>query len=65
MSPAKAFVSVYAGLGDRNHAFEWLEKAYQDHDPMLAWMRVVPLCDQLRGEPRFDEKLRRVGLECD
>jgi TolB-like protein/tetratricopeptide (TPR) repeat protein len=60
--PAKAFVSLYAGLGERDRAFEWLDKAYQEHDPMLFWMRAVPLFEALRCDPRFDEMACRVGL---
>jgi hypothetical protein len=53
---------LYAGLGERDRAFEWLEKAYQDHDPMLFWMRSVPLFEPLRCDSRFNEMACRVGL---
>jgi TolB-like protein/DNA-binding winged helix-turn-helix (wHTH) protein len=60
--PALAFAIVYAGLGDKDHAFEWLDKAYQERFNRLAYLRTEPIWDRLRGDPRFDELLRRIGL---
>jgi serine/threonine-protein kinase len=54
---------VYAGLGDKAQALEWLERAYQDPYDRLAWIKVEPQFDSLRGEPRFRELLRRMRLE--
>jgi serine/threonine protein kinase/Flp pilus assembly protein TadD len=56
------FAVVYVGLGDKDQAFAWLEKAYQDRSVLLIWLRVEPLFDSLRDDPRFAELLRRVGL---
>lgn len=53
---------VYAGLGDRNNAFQWLEEAYRVHDVGLVYLKVDPCLDPLRSDPRFDDLLRRVGL---
>jgi len=53
---------VYAGLDDKGKAFEWLEKAYQDHSPWLIWLKVDPRFDRLHGDPRFADLLRRMGL---
>jgi hypothetical protein len=53
---------VYMGLGDKSRALEWLEKAYEDHSDWLAWIKVWPQFDSLRGEPRFQDLLRRLGL---
>jgi hypothetical protein len=53
---------VYLGLGDRAQALEWLDKAYEDHSNFLLWIRVDPQFDSLRGQPRFQELLRRMGL---
>lgn len=60
--PAKSFVAVYAGLGELDRAFEWLEKAYQERDPMLFWLLSVPAYEPLRSDPRCDQMLRRIGL---
>jgi tetratricopeptide (TPR) repeat protein len=53
---------LYAGLGDKTQSLEWLEKAYEDHSFRLAWIQVWPQLDSLRGEPRFQDLLRRMGL---
>ncbi|HEV2762859.1 MAG TPA: protein kinase [Pyrinomonadaceae bacterium] len=51
---------VYTGLGDKEAAFEWLQKAYNDHHPGMVLMKVDPRFDPLRPDPRFQELLRRV-----
>jgi TolB-like protein/Tfp pilus assembly protein PilF len=53
---------VYAGLGDKKNAFQWLEDAYRAHDVGLVYLKVDPCLDPLRGDPRFDSLLKRVGL---
>lgn len=60
--PIRPFVSVYAGLGELDRAFEWLEKAFQDRDPILFWIRSVPFFEPLRCDPRFEEMARRIGV---
>ncbi|HEY2466331.1 MAG TPA: hypothetical protein VGI45_00645 [Terracidiphilus sp.] len=53
---------VYAGLGEKDQAFEWLEKSYQAHDVGLVYLKVDPSLDPLRSDQRFDQLLSRVGL---
>jgi len=53
---------VYAGLGDKNAAFQWLDAAYRAHDVGLVYLRVDPCLDPLRSDPRFANLLQRVGL---
>jgi len=53
---------VYVGLGVKEQAFAWLEKAYQDRSAALLWLKVEPLFDPLRSDPRFQDLLRRIGL---
>jgi len=53
---------VYAGLGDKDSAFAWLEKAYLVRDKGLTYLRVDPCLDPLRSDPRFQDLERRVGL---
>jgi DNA-binding SARP family transcriptional activator len=53
---------IYAGLGEKEAAFEWLERAYDRHDAKLIWLKVDPMLDGLRSDPRFTELLRRVSL---
>ena len=57
-----ALANVYIGLGDKDQVFFWLEKAYQERSNYMAWLKVFPLHDPLRSDPRFDDLLRRIGL---
>ena len=54
--------SIYGQLGDKDRAFEWLEKAYGERDSQLANLRAEPRNDPLRSDPRFKDLLRRIGL---
>ena len=53
---------IYARLGDRDQAFAWLEKAYQERQPALTFIGVEPVFDPLRSDPRFADFVRRIGL---
>jgi eukaryotic-like serine/threonine-protein kinase len=53
---------VYAGLGDKDRAFVWLEKAYEERSTALYFLKVDPIWDPLRSDPRFNDLLRRIGL---
>lgn len=54
---------IYAGLSEDDLAFEWLGKAYEERDDYLTWgLAFDPRLDRLRGDPRFDELMSRVGL---
>jgi tetratricopeptide (TPR) repeat protein len=53
----------YAVLGDREKAFQWLERAFKQHDKWLLYLKASPYFDSLRDDPRFDDLLRRIGLE--
>ena len=52
----------YAGLNDKDSALNWLEKAYQQRDPGINFLKVDPCLDPLRSDVRFQELIRRVGL---
>src|SRR5439155_13234332 len=54
--------SFYARLGQKDEAFAWLEKAYQDRDYQMTELNVRPEMDSLRSDPRFAELVKRVGL---
>jgi TolB-like protein/DNA-binding winged helix-turn-helix (wHTH) protein/Tfp pilus assembly protein PilF len=56
-----AFTFVYIGLGDKDQAFVWLEKSYQERSNHLAFFKVSPTVDRLRSDPRFAELLQRIG----
>ena len=53
---------VYAILGDNDRAFQWLDKAYNDHDSRLVGAKVEFLFDPLRSDPRFHSLLRRMNF---
>ena len=61
ISPA-IIAFVYTGLGEKDQAFEWLEKAYHGRDSLLVLLKVEPMFDPLRSDPRFQDLLRRVGF---
>ncbi len=50
------------GIGDRDQVFAWLEKAYSQHSNSLTTLKVEPVYDPFRSDPRFQDLLRRVGL---
>lgn len=57
-----ARVYIYAGLGDNDKAFEWLEKAYQERSDTLAWFRNDLESKSLQSDPRFAALMRKVGF---
>jgi TolB-like protein len=60
----KNVAAVYAALGNKEKAFEWLEKSYQDHSLGVGLsMKSFPGFDPLRSDPRFNDLLRRMNLQ--
>jgi TolB-like protein/class 3 adenylate cyclase/Flp pilus assembly protein TadD len=54
---------IYTGLGDKDRAFEWLGRAYEERSSWLTSLKVDPQWDGVRSDPRFAELLKKVGLE--
>jgi hypothetical protein len=52
----------YARLGERDNAFQWLEKAYAEHSDGLVRLKEELGLDNLRSDPRYADLMRRVGL---
>jgi hypothetical protein len=52
---------VYAGLGEKDQAFEWLQRAYVEHSGNMWYLKVQPVWDPLRSAPRFQSLLRRMN----
>ncbi|HSB07938.1 MAG TPA: protein kinase [Blastocatellia bacterium] len=55
--------TLYAALGDRERAFEWLEKLYRERNYYVVFLNADPALDGLRGDPRFADLLQRIGLD--
>jgi TolB-like protein/Flp pilus assembly protein TadD len=53
---------VYIGLGEKDEAFEWLDKAYTGQDFLLVLLNAEPMFDNIRSDSRFKELTRRVAL---
>jgi TolB-like protein/DNA-binding winged helix-turn-helix (wHTH) protein/Tfp pilus assembly protein PilF len=58
-----ALVGPYIGLGDKAQAFVWLDKAVAEHSPGVTALKVDPIYDPLRSDPRFQTILVRLGLD--
>jgi serine/threonine-protein kinase len=57
-----AVAVIYAGLGDTEHTFAWLDTAVQERSHWLVWLQRDPRWDDIRSDPRFGELVRKVGL---
>ena len=58
---AYSFALVYLGLGGKEEALRWLEKSYEDHAGAdIGWIRVDPLLDSLRNDPRFEALAEKI-----
>jgi tetratricopeptide (TPR) repeat protein len=53
---------VYAGLGEKDEAFAWLDRAFDERSHWLVWLKLDPRWEGLRSDPRFAELVRRVGF---
>jgi serine/threonine protein kinase/TolB-like protein/Flp pilus assembly protein TadD len=60
-----SIATIYTGLGDKDLAFQWLEKAYAEHDFWMAFLKVDPREVSLHSEPRFRQLMFRMRLPSD
>jgi hypothetical protein len=60
--PAYARALIYLGLRENQRAWEWLERAYEEHDVHLLFLTVDPKWDGFRSERRFAELMRRCNF---
>ena len=60
--PSYLIAKVYAGLGEKDQAFDWLEKGYAERYFLMTWLKGEPQFDSLRSDPRSTDLLRRLGL---
>ncbi len=61
VSPGELAI-LYGALGNKEAAFQSLEKAYSEHDSQLMYLKVSDQFDPLRDDPRFQDLMRRVGF---
>lgn len=60
--PAGAFINPYLALHEYDETFVWFEQAYAEKSNILQFVKVHPFFDPVRGDPRFQDLVRRVGL---
>lgn len=58
-----AFVFAYMGLGEHAQVFVWLERAFEERTNIIKFIKVNPMYDSVRADPRFVDLVRRVGLD--
>ncbi len=61
-SPAFYIAMLYAQMREIDTAFKWLDKAYQEHEVEMYWLKVEPPFEPLRSDPRWQEMLDKVGF---
>jgi hypothetical protein len=60
--PGSLFAQAYTGLGEKDEAIAWLERAYEEHDQGMVDIKAYPGLDSLRSDPRFQAVLRRMNF---
>jgi adenylate cyclase len=60
--PPQGIAIIYTGLGEKDKALEFLEKAYEERDHWMYNLKVIPYVDSLRSDPRFTALLEKMGL---
>ena len=60
---AGPLAGMYTRIGDYDQAFKWLEKAYENREASMVWVKINVGFDDLRSDPRFQDLLRRMRLE--
>jgi TolB-like protein/Flp pilus assembly protein TadD len=60
--PAYTLAQGYAQLGDRQQAIQWLQRAHEERDSRLVFLKVDPVFDPMRSEPKFRELMHRLGF---
>lgn len=60
--PAYSIASIYGALGDKNQAFIWLAKAGEQHSSQMLLIRLDPIFDKIRSDPRYTKLLESINL---
>jgi hypothetical protein len=61
--PASYFAILWIGLGDKDQAFTWLNRGYQERSEHVLYLGIEPLVDPLRSDPRFALLLKKIGIK--
>ena len=61
-SPEYSVGLYYSGIGQKEEALDWLERAYKSHDTELYFLKIEPMFKTLHGDPRYEELLRKIGF---
>ena len=57
------FALIYLGLGKNNEVFKYLEKAYEERDTLMTYIKVDPEFKVLHSDPRYKALLKKIGLD--
>ena len=60
--PPLLFAMIHSGAGNKDKAFEYLEQARLGRQSFLTHLKVEPLFDDIRSDPRFDELVKKIGI---
>src|SRR5579864_88424 len=61
--PASYFAILWIGLGDKDQAFTWLNRGYQERSEHVLYLGIEPLVDPMRSDPRFALLLKKIGIK--
>src|SRR5713226_83512 len=61
--PDLYLAAIYVGLSEKDQAFHYLDAAYRERVDRLVYLKVEPMADPLRSDPRFDQLLAKIGLQ--
>lgn len=61
-APSWSIAWIHQGLGETDEAFKWLDRAVEERDPKIVYLRTKPFWDSIRGDPRFDALMRTMRL---
>jgi len=57
------FALLHFALGNNDEGFKLLDKAYEEHDPTLCWLKTHPLLESIRPDPRYADLLKKMNLD--
>jgi hypothetical protein len=60
--PAYFIAAIYGALGEKDQAFAWLQRAYDERDPQITYLLLDTFMDPLRSDARFNDLVRKVGF---